>query len=230
MQVVILCGGLGTRLKTITKSIPKSLVPINGKPFLEHQLVLLRDQGFKDFVFLIGHLGEQIKDYFGDGNSWGVSIQYSQEIKPLGTGGAIKNAEPYLKDVFLLLYGDSYLKMDYASLWNDFKKQKCLAELVIFDDKKKQTNVIPNISWEEQTRKITAYEKDSNHVHCYMDAGVMVLSKKIFSLFPEGSFSLEKEVFPRLISEKNLVGYEVSKRFYDIGTFERLLTFKRQKA
>src|SRR4051812_33410009 len=117
LQAVILAGGLGTRLGTITKETPKPLVNIKGKPFLEWQLQFLADQGVKKFLLLTGYKGEMIENYFGNGKKWGFNISYSQEALPLGTGGALLQAVPKLADRFLLLFGDSFLPVSSVDLF-----------------------------------------------------------------------------------------------------------------
>jgi NDP-sugar pyrophosphorylase family protein len=121
MQVAILVGGLATRLRPLTSSLPKAMLPIKGKPFLEYQVALLNYHNVRDIVLCVGYLKEKIKDYFGDGGKLGVNIQYSEEEELLGTAGALKNAELLLEDEFLLLNGDSYLPVDYAQPLNQLK-------------------------------------------------------------------------------------------------------------
>jgi NDP-sugar pyrophosphorylase family protein len=117
IPVAILAGGLATRLRPITEKIPKSLVPVAGKPFLAHQLELLHSRGIRRAVLCIGYLGEMIQHEFGDGAKFGVKLDYSFDgQKLLGTGGAIKRALPLLADEFFVLYGDSYLPVDYAPI------------------------------------------------------------------------------------------------------------------
>ena len=123
--MVILAGGLGTRLRPFTSEVPKALIPIGGKPFLHHQIDLLKRRGIRDIVLCVAHLGEQVKDYFGDGSWLGVRIKYSEEEGHLlGTAGAIKNAEPLLSDDFFLMYGDSYLMIDYREVMRYFRRDR----------------------------------------------------------------------------------------------------------
>ena len=110
MQVAILCGGLGTRLKSVTKNMPKPMVVVLGKPFLYHQLNLLHSQGFNSFLLLAGYGSQYIIDYFEDSS---LKVEYSVELSPLGTGGCLLYAKNKLDDRFLLLNGDSYLDIDY---------------------------------------------------------------------------------------------------------------------
>ena len=132
MQVVILAGGLATRLKGLTSGQPKSMVEIQGKPFLEYQLELLRIRGMRNIVLCIGHMGEQIENYFGDGKRYEVNIRYSREDRLLGTGGALKKAEELLDDVFFTMYGDSYLFLDFLGAMHYFRCQNKLALMTVY--------------------------------------------------------------------------------------------------
>src|SRR5581483_11827358 len=121
IPVAILAGGLATRLRPITEKIPKSLVPVAGQPFLHHQLKQLHAQGIRHAVLCVGHLGEMIRDDFGDGSAYGIRLEYSFDgPKLLGTGGALKQALPKLGKEFFVLYGDSYLPIDYAPIADFF--------------------------------------------------------------------------------------------------------------
>ena len=123
MQAVILAGGLGTRLLPVTQTIPKAMIPIRGRPFLEYQLALLKSHGVTDIILSIGHLGEVLASHFGDGSSLGLSIRYGREDERLlGTGGALKNVEHFLNDVFFVTYGDGYLTVDYQRAMAFFRR------------------------------------------------------------------------------------------------------------
>lgn len=121
MQAAILAGGLATRLGSITKNQPKSLVPIKGKVFLEYQLEFLADGGVRDIVLCLGHLGKMIPQHLGNGSRYGLHLEYSFEEKPLGTAGALKKAEAFLEDSFFTLYGDSYLTLDFYQVLSMLK-------------------------------------------------------------------------------------------------------------
>ncbi|MFQ5873130.1 MAG: sugar phosphate nucleotidyltransferase, partial [Dehalococcoidia bacterium] len=145
MQIVILAGGLGTRLDPVTNHVPKSLVLIEGRPFLEYQLELLKSSGITDVVLCIGHLGQQVRDFFGDGRAWDVHIEYSDEGELLlGTAGAVRKAEPLLEDRFFVLYGDSYLPLSYRDVLDHFEKTSKLAMMVVYknDNRYDTSNVI----------------------------------------------------------------------------------------
>ena len=144
MQMVILCGGLATRLGDLAKTIPKSMIDINGKPFLEYQINNLEKNGIKDIILCVGHLSEAIKDYFKDGKKFGVKVKYSYDgNKLLGPIGAVKNAEPLLEEIFFILYGDSYINVDYQKIYSDFINQNKLGLMVVYrnEDKYDKSNL-----------------------------------------------------------------------------------------
>jgi len=227
MQAVILAGGLGTRLRPLTHKVPKPMVPILGRPFLWYQLSSLKKQGFKNIVFLIGYLGEQIRDYFQDGSCLDLNIQYSREDKPLGTGGALKHASNLLDKEFFLLYGDSFLPADYQKIKQVFKSTPHLGLAVVYNNEK-NTSVQNNIAL-DKNNIIIEYNKESCDAHLkYVEAGVLAFQKNVLSLIPTNQqTSLEKEVFPRLISKRQFNAFITSEKFYDIGTPERLKNFTK---
>ena len=224
MQAVILAGGLGTRLWPITRDIPKPMVPVAGKPYLEHQISLLGRQSIDDIVLLTGYLGDQIEDHFGDGSRFGLRIRYSRESQPIGTGGALRLARPLLDDDFLVIYGDSYLPMEYRTVVDDLHASGALGVVVAYRDRSGETNVPPNIALDNDGW-VARYEKgatpDSELV--YIDAGVLALNRSVLDLMPaDGPVSLEQQIFPQLIARRILHGMPVDQRFYDAGTPERL--------
>jgi len=122
LPCAILCGGLATRLRPMTESLPKSLVAVNGEPFIAHQLRLLRSRGIENVVLCVGYLGEMIEDYAGDGHQLGLTIHYSYDgVRLLGTAGALRKALTLLDDSFFVLYGDSYLPCDYRAIAESFR-------------------------------------------------------------------------------------------------------------
>ena len=226
MQAIILAGGPGTRLRPITYSIPKPMILINNKPFLHYQLEFLKNNGMKDIILCIGYLSEKIIKYFGDGSKMGLSITCSIENKPLGTGGAIKNAEKYINGDFLVVYGDSYLSIDYQKAISSFKSVDKIGLLVVYDNKY-NTSVKNNIAIDAKGF-IIEYDKETEKKNLkYVDAGVIVFKKEILDLIPKGKVSLEKEIFPKLIEKKELIAFKSKVPFYDIGTFERMEKAKK---
>jgi NDP-sugar pyrophosphorylase family protein len=133
-QAVILCGGLGTRLRPMTYDIPKSMVPINDRPFLEYLVEHFKSRGVTSFVFCAGHLHKHIKDHFGDGSSFDIKIRYSIEEEPLGTGGALLKASALLDDRFYVSYGDSLLPIDLAPMVELYDSTPALGVITVYDN------------------------------------------------------------------------------------------------
>jgi NDP-sugar pyrophosphorylase family protein len=221
MQAVILAGGLGTRLLPLTEAIPKPMVQVAGSPYLKHQLQLLADQEIRDIVLLTGYLGEQIESYFGDGASLNLRISYSREPSPLGTGGALRQARELLQDSFLLIYGDSYLPIRYADAMERLASSGAEGIVVVYDNRLADTSVKNNIELDD-SGYVSRYEKDSLDRLSFVEAGVLALRRSVVERLPEGTVSLEKEIFPKLIAAKQLAALVTTQRFYDIGTPDRL--------
>ncbi len=227
-QAVILVGGRGERLKPLTNSIPKPMVEVAGKPFLEYVVLLLKENGIKSLLFLTGYLGDKIKDYFGDGNKWGVKIEYSCEESPLGTGGAVRLARDKLEEYFFLLFGDSYLPIDYRQMANEYIQSKRKAMLAIYDNSN-DTDVPFNVMVDNNKKLVTVYNKrkDNPPDFNYCDAGVIAVNRQVVDMIEENTFiSFEEAIYPRLIAEEGLGYYPAECRFYDIGTIQRLKIFE----
>jgi NDP-sugar pyrophosphorylase family protein len=223
VQMVILAGGLGTRMRPLTSEVPKALIPIGGKPFLHHQIDLLKRQGIRDIVLCVGHLGDRVKDYFGDGRWLGVRIKYSEEKDQLlGTAGAIKNAEPLLRDDFFLMYGDSYLMIDYPEVMRYFRRSDRLGLMVVWRnvDRFERSNVMV------EGNLVTAYnkyQKSPNMV--YINYGLSVLRKEALALIPPGRPFSQEDFYQNLIDQGELLAFEVEQRFYEVGSPEGLEEF-----
>lgn len=216
LPVAILAGGLATRLRPITQKIPKGLVDVAGKPFIEHQLQLLRRYGFSRIVLCVGHLGEMVQAVLGDGSQWGIDIQYVFDGDLLlGTGGALRKALPALGEQFLVLYGDTYLDCDYAAVEKSFIDSGKLGLMTVFRNCNRwdRSNVL---FIEEQ---IQCYDKqcpsaDMQHI----DYGLGVLHSKVFDVYPQDTIIDLATVYQDLVAKEQLAGFEVTKRFYEIGT------------
>jgi NDP-sugar pyrophosphorylase family protein len=204
------------------------MIMVAGKPFLYHQLALLKRQGITRLLILVGYLGQRIMDYFEDGSWLGLQINYSVEDDPLGTAGALKKAEPHLEEEFLLLYGDSYLPIEYQDVARAFWTSGKRGLMVVFEDKDGSTMVRKNVALDGQMT-ITSYEKDSlDKTLQYVEAGVLAFRREVMDFIPpDRAVSLEEEVFPLLIAQQQLLGYVAAQRFYDMGTPERLDTLRR---
>jgi len=224
MQMAILAGGLGTRLRPLTSEVPKALIPIGGKPFLQHQIELLKRQGIRDIVLCVGHLAEQVQDYFGDGRWLGVRIKYSEEKGSLlGTAGAIKKAEPLLGDDFFLMYGDSYLMIDYQEIMRYFRRFHRLGLMVVWKniDRLERSNV------SAKGNLVTAYNKDRKSSDMvYINYGLSVLRKEALVFIPPGRPFSQEEFYRILIDRRELLAFEVGQRFYEIGSPRGLEEFE----
>jgi N-acetyl-alpha-D-muramate 1-phosphate uridylyltransferase len=222
-SVAILAGGLATRLRPLTDDIPKAMVPILGRPFLEHQLELLREHGLTRVVLCLGYRGAQVQEHFGDGSRFGVELEYSYDGPTLlGTGGALRQALPLLSDPFVVLYGDSYLLADYAGVIRAFTDARGQASpplglMTVFEnrDERDRSNVI------FRDGAIEVYDKQRRDPEMrHIDWGLGLLTKAAFDHFPtDAPFDLA-DVYAALVRARRLLGYEVSQRFYEAGSFD----------
>jgi N-acetyl-alpha-D-muramate 1-phosphate uridylyltransferase len=211
MPIAILAGGLATRLGAITETIPKALLEVAGKPFVVHQLALLRAAGVHRVVLCVAHYAEQIEHVLGDGRAFGVDIQYSHD-RLEGTGGALRRALPLLGPKFLVMYGDSYLRADYAGIAAAFDASGKLGLMTVYrnDGKYDASNV------EYRDGRIVRYEKGATGM-THIDWGLGAFDAIAFAGYPEGKLDLAV-VYRHLLARGELYGYEVTERFYEIGS------------
>ena len=222
IQVVILAGGLGTRLRPLTEKIPKVLAPILGRPFLHFQLEYLRRAGFRKALLLIAYLGEQIEDYCGDGGRWGLRIDYAREPSPMGTGGALKLAEEKLEDLFVLINGDTFLPLDFDRFLSSFFTVPCAGMMTVYAGEE-GLDAPPHNVRVGPDGFISAYDKRNPDGLNGVDAGVSVYRREVLEMAPTGRpFSFEEGLIPRLIERRGLRGFRTRERFYDMGTPETL--------
>ena len=213
--VAILAGGLATRLRPVTEQLPKALVPVAGEPFLTHQLRLLRGAGIRKVVLCVGYRGEMIQEAFGDGGAQGIDLQYSFDgPELLGTGGAIRKALPLLGDKFLVLYGDSYLPIDYAAPASVFASSDKLGLMTVFRNEGRWDTT--NVYYENGT--VVAYDKKQPTPKMkHIDYGLGLFRAAAFSSWADKQFDLS-DVYRELIVRQQLLGFEVTQRFYEIGS------------
>ena len=202
------------------------MVEVAGRPFLETIIRHLADQDFRRILLLLGYLGERIVNHFGDGRSCGVKLDYAWEKSPLGTGGAIRNALDKLEEDFLLLYGDSYLPIDYQPVAAAFRQSQALGLIVVYDNRRGDTGVPENVATDDQGW-VTRYAKGEGGSNLrYVEAGVLSFRRQVFVDLPVGrAMALEQEIYPKLIAARQLFSFISGHRFYDIGTPERLEEF-----
>lgn len=219
--VAILAGGLATRLRPSTETVPKSLLEVNGQPFAVHQLRLLQSKGIRHVVFCVGYLGELIQQTIGNGSSLGLQVDYSFDGPALlGTAGAVRNALPRLGDSFFVMYGDSYLPCDYATIAWQFQSADKLGMMTVFRNEGKWDT--SNVEFEAggvEGGKILAYSKTDRtpRMH-YIDYGLGVFRAEAFQGLPVGKASDLAELYADLLQRKQLAAFEVRERFYEIGS------------
>jgi len=218
LPVAILAGGLATRLRPLTETIPKSLVEINGEPFIHHQLRLLRANGIESVVLCTGYLGEMIQESVGDGASFGLHVEYSFDGPVLlGTAGALKQAIPLLGESFFVLYGDSYLPCDWRAVGCAFleSRQPGLMTVCLNNNQWDASNV------EFVDGQIVAYNKKLRTPRMrHIDYGLGVFRSDAFDRVPPGEPADLAGLYQQLLGEGELAACEVPGRFYEIGSFD----------
>jgi NDP-sugar pyrophosphorylase family protein len=218
MQCVILAGGLGTRMRPATDRIPKVLLPVAGQPFAHHQLTLLREGGVTDVVYCIGHLGEMVRDFVGDGSRFGLGVRYVDEGADLrGTGGALRLAADagVLSDHFLVLYGDSYLPIDLRTIDAAFERAPEPALMTVFHNRDRW--VPSNVVFDG--RRVEVYDKRRTAPGMeWVDYGISVLTRELVMEMTAASVVDLADVFHELAREGRLAGHEIHERFYEIGS------------
>ena len=216
IPVAILAGGLATRMRPRTETLPKSLLEVAGQPFLAHQLNALSRQGIQQVVLCVGHLAEQIEEFAGDGSAFGLQVTYSKEEGPLlGTGGALRKALPLLGEAFFVLYGDSWLEIDYPAVLKAFKKSNLPALMTVFRNEGHwdTSNV------ELQAGKIQLYSKvERNERMSHIDYGLGIVTRALLEAYPEQQTFDLAEVYEQLSRQHRLASYEATQRFYEIGS------------
>lgn len=224
-KVVIIAGGKGTRIASVNSEIPKAMIPVGGKPVLEHQVEMAKRYGFTEFIFLTGYLGDKIQEYFGDGSKWGVHIDYYREEKPLGTAGAIAEIKDRLTDDFFVFYGDTVMDIDMPRMLSFHREHKADATLLVhpndhpFDSDiiilNKNTNEVKSFANKPHPKGFVS--------HNIVNAALFIFNKKIADFIPQGKKSnLEKDVLPLCLAHGlHLYGYKSTEFVKDMGTPER---------
>jgi len=222
IDVFILCGGLGKRLKSVTKNNPKPMIKIGEQPFLDIIIDYVAGFGFRRFILGIGYRAEIFKRYYKNFKSRDLNIEFCEEKTPLGTGGAVKNVKSLIKsNLFLVLNGDSFCKLKLLDFLKFHKNKKAIVSMLL----RKVSNGVDygKVKLDKTSRIIDFNEKDNQAKNCLINAGIYVFDRTAFDLMPQQkAFSLERDFFPKLIG-KNCFGYKKSGFFIDIGTPERYL-------
>jgi NDP-sugar pyrophosphorylase family protein len=216
---LLLVGGMGTRLRSVVQNVPKPLASVGDKSFLELLIRQLKHQGIRKLVLCTGYLADQVENEFGDGHALNLDIQYSKELEPLGTGGAIKLAQSRIGNAseFLVMNGDSFLEIDLAPFIQFHRDRQAFISIAVVrveDSSRYGTVQI------DRDHQVTGFmEKAGSTGPGLINAGVYLFSPEVLQSIPEGRSSLEKDLFPRLIG-KGVCAYECHGMFIDIGTPE----------
>jgi NDP-sugar pyrophosphorylase family protein len=216
IPAAILAGGMATRLYPITHKIPKALVQVAGRPFVDHQLSLLAQKGLRKVVFCVGNLGEQIEAHVGDGRQYGLEVRYSHDgPRLLGTGGALRRALPLLGEAFWVIYGDSYMDVDYQGIHEHYDTAKKPALMTVLRNENcwDTSNVVFQDGW------LVCYSKKSRRPEMtHIDYGIAILQRAVVErIDPERGGDLA-DLYSELVAEGRMIGHEVTQRFYEIGS------------
>jgi NDP-sugar pyrophosphorylase family protein len=225
VPVAVLAGGLATRLGPITRTVPKCMVEVAGRPFLDHQLDLLRRNGIGRVVLCLGHLGDQVAAHLGDGSQRGMEVRYSFDgDQLLGTGGCLRRALPLLGETCWVLYGDSYLDIDYRAVFSAFQRQPVLGLMTVLRNANQwdKSNVV------FQNGKLLCYDKRLMQPQMqHIDYGVSLLRRAAIERIPENTVCDLANLMHELVDRGEMIGYEVHRRFYEIGSPQGLLETAR---
>jgi len=224
-KAVILVGGEGTRLRPLTNGIPKPMLPVLNHPFLEHTIHYLNKYGITEIILALSYLPDVIKEHFGDGRRLGVRLHYALEDSPLGTAGAVKNAEEYLDSTFVVLNGDIFTGLDIADMFAFHRKTKAKATIAL--------------TWVDNPSAFGVVEADNNHrirrfvekpapgeaTTNWINAGVYILEPEVLQQVPENAhYMFERGLFPRLLElGETMCGYQFRGQWLDMGTPEKYL-------
>lgn len=224
-QAVILAGGEGMRLRPLTETTPKPLIRFHSKPFVQYLVDQLKANGIKRVVFLVGYLGEQIEDYFGNGEKFGIEISYSYTPVGFDTGSRIRNARDLFDDTFLLLYSDNYWPLDLNKLISSFEKAATKALVTVYQN---TDNYTKNNMRVNEKGFVEVYDKTQtvNKLNG-VDIGFFILKKEILKNLPRDDFSFEKIVLPRLIKKKQLAGFLTKHKYYGLSNLKRIPLIKK---
>lgn len=220
VPAALLAGGLATRLRPAAEAIPKALLEVASRPFIDHQLMLLRRNGIRRVVLCLGHLGEQVEAHVGDGVAHGLEVRYSYDgPRLLGTGGALRRAAPLLGEVFWVLYGDSYTDIDFQGALAEFAARDVLGLMAVFRNENRwdRSNVV------FRDGRLLRYDKrapcpDMTHI----DYGVALLRREALVRIPPDTPYDLADLYATLVAERRMAGREVTQRFYEIGSPEGL--------
>ena len=225
MKALLLAGGKGTRLPPLTFDQPKPMIPVMNKPWLEYLVESLKDYGIEEIIFSLCHHPEKIMEHFAQGEDFGIKVRYVIEQSPLGTGGAVKAAEHYLEEDFLVINADIIAQLDLEKLVAFHKKQNALATLTLTQVSNPAAYGLVELGEEERIHNFTEKPQLSRAAPAWINAGIYVFSSKIFDYIPKDqAVSIERDTFPQLLAEgEKLFGFRSHNYWLDMGTPQRYL-------
>ncbi len=222
MKAVIIAGGLGKRLAPLTETIPKPMLPLNGKPILERMVEWLRGEGIRDIIVCSGYLSEKIEEYFGDGSKWGMRIGYSVEKEPLGTGGALKNTEKLIGNgTFVAMYADLDVEMDLEKFVRFHRKKGGIATLTVHPSSHPYDSDMIKCDGEGRVLAFPGKPKPGEKFENLGNAGVYCFEPDVFKYLKNGKSSLDKEALPSMLGKERIYAYRTDEKIRDVGTHER---------
>lgn len=223
-KAVILAGGKGTRLKSISETLPKPMMPVAGKPLLEYQIELCKKYGLEEVVLIVNHLKESIIDYFGNGENWGIKISYFEEPEPLGTVGGVKEIEEQLTEDFLVLYGDVIMEMDLQRLYDFHKTKNSDVSLVVHPNDHPYDSDLVEVDAENRVTHIHSKPLNPDKIyHNLVNAAAYVFSPKLLNHLEKGKKAdFGKDIFPKILDKLDVFAYNTTEYLKDMGTPDRL--------
>ena len=224
MKIVIIAGGQGTRIASVNSEIPKAMIPVEGKPIIEREVEMAKRYGHTEFIFITGHLGAHIRNYFGDGSSWGVHIDYFQETQPLGTAGALAYLQEQLTEDFFVLYGDTIVDIDMDAMAEFHRSHHADATLFVHPNDHPYDSDIVELSEDGRVKQMHIKPHPEGLVtHNMVNASLFIFSPRVLTMIERGMKShIEKDILPRCITAgMRLYGYVSFEYIKDMGTPDR---------
>lgn len=220
MKAVILCGGQGTRLRPLTYEIPKSLIPVHGKPVSEYLVELFKKYDCKDIILAVGVLKEKMKQYFGDGKRFGVKINYIEENVPLGTAGPLNLLKNQLSETFFVSNGDELKNIDLNEMLREHKKNNALVTIALTEVEDPSSYGVARLS-DSKILEFVEKPKKEEAPSKFISSGFYIIEPEVLNYVKEGFCMFEKDVFPVIAQKGRLFGYKFKGQWFDTGTWER---------
>ena len=211
----ILAGGRGVKLRPITYEIPKPMIPIHGRPILEHQIRMLKKYDIENIIISVNYMRDKIIEYFGNGSKFGVKITYIEEEKPMGTAGAIKLASNLINRTFAVLHVDALMKPDIKEVYELHKKEGTIATILL--DTMRSPESVGVVAM-KGNRVSSFEEKPKNVLTNLVNSGFYIFEPKIFKFIPKRPCSIERDIFPKLVKRNQISGFVHNGPVYDVGT------------